>query len=195
MHPQATAMLATSQSGPSIAVQAWNPADKASSILLSAANRTATKDSGSDGSLNLARTTGAVTAGKWFCELSVSFSSGRFIVGWSAGGASVTTYPGSSPGSIGFQNSGGSVGSSVGYSTPSFNSGSILGLALDFATGSVWLGSYGTWFGDPVAGTGGGALTPGADAFLTAMLGDAGSSCTLRAPTTFAVPAGFTAFY
>lgn len=171
----------------------WNPADKASSITLSNDNRTATGSVSS--AFRSVRSTASASTGKWFFEILVTFTSNAYVGMASSALLLDSQFIGQATDSAGFGSNGAwwQNGSST-SGNPMYASGDVIGVAIDFSAGKIWFGKNGTWTGDPATNTGGVSYSPGATQFPGYSTYTFGDSGTLRVPTTFALPSGFTAF-
>lgn len=186
-------------------VGAWNsatvlpPAPDPSRITLTNSDRTATRNSQSPGQAGaIWSTVVAKASGKWYREFVMGLAAPeieRSGLGTPAfdpvstpGGDSGTTSVGIARG--GFIRYNSSWGAQVGVGT--FAVGDIAGLALNVATGEIWLSRNGVFEGNPAAGTG--AAFSGID--FTAMTpyfqsSSDGNYITIPSVQTYSPPAGF----
>ncbi len=135
-------------------LNAFDPLYKASQITLSSENRVA---SGTGPAANsMVRGTSSHTAGKRYFEMRV-VSNGTFYCtfGVSQVGEDVATQVGDTAGSWGFLVTGFKYhsGGASPYAT-AVGAGGVVGFAVDFTLGAIWMSVNGSFFGDPVAGTG-----------------------------------------
>lgn len=174
------------------AAPVWNPADKSSNITLSNGNRTATLSSVGFCSV---RATSSKSSGKWFFEAVYGTTNG-VLIGLSSSALNVTNqYAGQIANSVGYQQSGDVfIGDSKVASYSTYTTGAAIGVAIDFSAGKVWFGLNGSWNGDPATNSGGISFSPSAAMFPTFSPANTGISSTLRVPTSFTVPSGFTAW-
>lgn len=137
---------------------AWNPSDKTSAqLVLSNGNLTATNTVSAT-----ARGVRAVqgrSSGKYYFEVIINLSVGSFAIGARTSSDSLTSIAPSVAGGFSVRTGGTYANSSGAYSSPigSFTTADILGFALDFSAGFVYLRKNGTWGTgmDPDAGSGG----------------------------------------
>ena len=132
----------------------WNPEDKHSSITLSAADLTATKDPAAHG---MVRATDAKNTGKFYFEIYVDLYGGFLGLG-------IATSSHTLGQRVGYEHSGWSFGKQAnkyhGNSYTAINRAlstvCIAQFAVDLDAGKVWFGKDDYWVdgGDPAAGTG-----------------------------------------
>lgn len=187
----------------------WNPGAKAAELTLSAADATATRSTTSNGGWRSVRGLTSHSTGKWYAEVANDAngsSNGSMMFGVGNASANTNSYPGSSDdNSCGIQANNMTNLSTYrnGSQTAQGNGTNAIGVggramvAYDAATGKVWLGSNGVWFGggDPATGTAP-AYTFTAGTALFLMLGEqwAPQQCTLKnnaGENAYAIPAGF----
>lgn len=161
----AGAFAAASGGGGGGATTTWNPSDKSAQITLTNGNLTAaTTGSGSD---NLVRSTTSQTTGKLYFEETFGSTGSETAIGLANSTASLTAFLGTDNNGIGIYQSGHIFrnGSNV-LSGPSFTTGDVIGVAIDFGAGLIWFrnnSSPSTWNGggsaDPATGVGGLSLS------------------------------------
>lgn len=186
---------------PTLPPCAWNPNDKGPEIVLSNGNLSAC---GSAGVLRSARCVLGRSSGKYMWESTVTNRTGATsLAGWASVLASVWTYIGNSPISIGVQATNGQtsvngMASSQNYLIP-FAIGDVMSLAIDLDAGKGWLGRNGAWLsGDPAAGTSpwftfspGTKMWPG---FASADVNNSGTANFGATAFTMTLPTGFAAW-
>jgi hypothetical protein len=129
-----TMMLMGRGAAPAITYATWNPADKATTITLSAGDLVATAPTGFT---NGVRSTINKTAGKWYWENTNAQTGGTVSVGIATASAAFT-YVGADANALGYCNDGHvrvSGGSIATYSA--YISTDVIGIALDQAAGAV----------------------------------------------------------
>jgi hypothetical protein len=184
----------------------WNPTDTDSKINLSGGNAVATRSATSSGTWCATRSITSHNSGKWYAECGDTTDvASAMMFGIGTAATSLATFPGGLATSWGIH-----ANNSTGVRTYTNSVSSIPGLtqigaggyariAVDFATGRIWLGvsTSATWAGggDPAAGT-----TPtytfAAGTTLYLMLGESttGQVCTLKnhvGENTGTIPTGF----
>lgn len=181
---------------------AWNPNDKGPEIVLSNSNLSACGDAGIVRSVRcmLGR-----NSGKYMWENKVINRTGATsLAGWASVLASMWTYIGNSPISIGVQATNGQtsvngMASSQNYLQP-FAINDVMALAIDLSAGKGWLGKNTAWYGsgDPVAGTNPWfTFTPGLKlwpAFASANADNSGAANFGGSAFTMTLPTGFSAW-
>lgn len=187
----------------------WNPSAKAAELTLSAADATATRSATSNGGWRSVRGLTSHSTGKWYAEVANDAngsSNGSMMFGVGNASADVNSYPGGSDdNSCGIQANNttnlstyrGGVQTAQGNGTNAIGVGGRAMVAYDAATGKVWLGSNGVWFGggDPATGSNPTyTFTAGTALFL--MLGEqwAPQQGTLKnnaGENAYAIPSGF----
>jgi hypothetical protein len=172
--------------------------------------RTVTTLGGSVGMIPSSRSFGG-DGGRWYFEAEIvdagtgSSSSDKASVGvetrWSLYRASRSSWLGAGVGAFAYWNSGKFYSGSVAVTTPSqFDSGDIVGVAIDSSTGEIWFAKNNTWQGgDPAAGTGAAYTNDRLKLQLHASVNPyvTGASLRLRVSSenSFAPPAGFNAAF
>lgn len=183
----------------------WNPADKSGDITLSGSNRIATRNSGAGAWRSVRALTGRATgvAEKRYFEIaanSLGAVPGSFIGGIAQAGMTLTNFTGSSADSYGLQ-----AGNTVQRNFYTNNTPTVLAalsaivatermsVAIDLSTRKLWVGTKGTWSGDPVAGTGEAAVVGAGTYYPTLSLFDNPGEGRLYSDGSFLynVPAGF----
>jgi hypothetical protein len=177
---------------------AWDPATAtASRFTFSNSDHTITRAAVGDGFASGARTLDITpkASGKWYREFVCTWGGpSADKVGLANIAVAVNVQLGEATTSIGIARTGllryNAGWSSVDVGT--FTAGQIAGLAIDVATGNVWLSRNGTWVGDPAAGTD--AWFTGIDftQMITKVYSEnAGNQWTIPQTSTYAVPSGF----
>jgi len=186
----------------------WNPADKASEITLSSANKTATRSSTSDNAWRLIRGLTSHSTGKHYAEVVMDVNSsvvGSMCFGIANASASLTAQLGgnangwgiqaNNSGNLSIYNNGTQTGQGSGGNA--INAGGRAMVAYDAGTGKIWLGSNGAWFalGNPGAGTGANyTTTPAAVLFLALSEYNSPLACSLKnnvGENLYSIPSGF----
>lgn len=187
-------------------VSVWSTADAAANgMVLSNGGLTVTTNTANWQTI---RSTNSKTTGKVYVEFYINSFSSSMMFGLANAGFDVTvsnSYLGSAIYSVGMQPTAG-VNASSGFTSnyggvPAAGNGDVLGIAVDFGAGSVWIAKNNVWVGGSNPATGSlpivsfvpatvGALFPGYSVFTV-------STVTLQ-PTsssqTYAAPSGFSAW-
>jgi hypothetical protein len=186
----------------------WNPSDKSARVTLSGANLIARKTSGTTSTWDMARATLGRSSGKHYFEIRCVRTSGadsNIIVGIANSSAALDTaagFPGGNTNGYGIYVLNGNKyynATPTAYSS-AWDADTVIGVAVDFTGGKVWMANENTWGGggDPAAGTGeafsgiSGTFFPAAS-----MLNVNVYECTGRfsaASFTYSPPSGFSAW-
>lgn len=183
----------------------WDPAAKDAAVDLTNGNATATVTSGS-GWVGVRGVTSHST-GKWYAEilLDVDTTNGDMLFGVCTSAYAGSSFVGSTATSWGIQANNtsnlstynGGTQTGQGSGTNSITEGGRAMVAYDPATGRIWLGSNGVWFGsgNPSAGTNPAyTTTAGNTLFLAVSHNGSGQSSTLKNNTgenIYTIPTGF----
>lgn len=176
----------------------WNPSDKHADITLSNGDRTATH-AGFEENISV-RCNISAAGGKWYWEITMGGAPAKANARLGVGTASapLDAYLGSTAeGYCYYANNGKKVhdGSDAAYGD-TYNTGDIIGIALDLDSGKLWFSKNGVWqdSGNPAAGTG--EAFSGLSGTFFAMYCDywTDEACTANfgaAAFTYDVPIGF----
>jgi hypothetical protein len=162
-------------------VYAWSTTDKASSIILTNSNLTASQQAGTAANTTATvRSTTGNSSGCVYVEINagVGESSGTSnaeyaMLGLITGALGVNVIPGySDPNSMAVWDDGytvhNGVESQAHWNELYWNQGQTFMWFVDFGAGKAWAGRNGSWVGDPEAGTGQlYTFTPGTELFLS----------------------------
>lgn len=159
--------------GPPPATTTLNPADKSALITLSNGNLTATGVGVGTGD-DLVRSTTSKTAGKVYFEGTMTGAGAESAIGLAHTTASLTAFLGIDNNGIGIYRSGHTfLNNSNVMSGPSYSSGDIIGVAIDFGANLIWFRNNttpGTWnlggTADPATGIGGQSIAAITGPFL-----------------------------
>lgn len=147
----------------------WSTTDKEANVTLSNADLTATGAS----SEVAVRATAGKTSGRWYWEISTEASSTLTVIGVLTMSASLDFGIGNGVATGAGYGMGGSISSSSGNSASScaYQSGSVIGVALDLAARVIYFSVDGVWQagGDPVSGSGGIPLGAGTESVFPAV--------------------------
>lgn len=183
--------------------QAWSSTDHSVNVVITNSNRTATRDSTTNG-WRSARSVVAKTAGKQYFEWLADTNTNGGMIGLAPSGLTVASqYPGQTATSWGYyyNSAGGEVynnGTASLSGSGTVAVGSYARVAVDFDAGNIWFGNAAAWksSGDPGAGTNPTfTFTPGTSLFMCIGLNNFGNAGTLRSTTgqvAGTVPTGFT---
>lgn len=145
-----------SSSGPTAVT--WNPSDKASLVVLSNSNRTATR-TGTTTNNQAVRATLSRSSGKYYFEVRMDTSgapSNFSMVGVCTSSLSLSNYIGQDSTSVGYEPTGSlyTNGAGAAYGA-TYTAGDVIGVAVDIDSGKVWYAKNNTWqaSGNPAAGT------------------------------------------
>ena len=168
----------------------FNPADKNASIVLTNGDRTITQSSG--GATGVRGTT-SKSSGKWYTEIRYDGVFGAGAFGFGTSGHSLNGDVGSGTG-FGYSAGGTvSVNGSTLATLAQYASGTVIGVAVDFAALKVWFSANGVWLsGNPVTGSGGYSFTAGTY-FPMASIASTGGYTILDA-LAYSPPSGFGGF-
>uniref|UniRef100_A0A6M3JFF9 Putative tail fiber protein n=2 Tax=viral metagenome TaxID=1070528 RepID=A0A6M3JFF9_9ZZZZ len=169
----------------------WNPADKDANCTLSGGNLVVSKAGGSYVGV---RATISKTAGKWYFEITTpGYLAGYRSVGVGTAAEALTGIIGGTVEGWGHLDSG------IKYHTGSggawganWSDADVIGVAVDLDVGKIWISVNGSWYGDPVAGTG--EMYSGLSGTLFPMTSLSGGTSTVNfgaSAFAYAVPSGF----
>lgn len=170
----------------------WNPSDKASEIILSNGNLTATKSGTSHRGV---RSTASFASGKQYWEVRVNqLSSGVFIgIGQSA--TSLTVNLGGS-GSFAYQQNGAvRYSGSIVDNVSTYDAGDIVGIAVDATAQLIFIAKNGVWqaSSNPSTGVGGYAIGNTTWFPMVSLHGDGDAiTANFNGPFAYTPPTGFT---
>lgn len=178
----------------------FNPSDKSGFVALSNGNLSATRTSG--GNNALVRATLSRSTGKRYFEILCNTGTGASnftIYGLATASLSLGAYVGSSSESWGLEQTGLTFHNASGtVYAPTFTTGSVVGIAVDFGAQKIWFAVNGTWAasGNPATGENPAYSNVSGELFPAVSLYNSSPqhSCTARFhPSDFqySAPAGF----
>lgn len=174
----------------------WNSGDKAANITLSGSDLIATRSGG--GSYEAVRSNKPLpSTGKHYFEIYANSVVTGMMVG--IGTASeILTYPGDTAEGYGW-NSNGDFYNGGSKAATAFQTGDVIGIAVDMDAGKIWFAQDNVWEsgGDPGAGTG--EIYSGLSGIFYAMFAGYGSGCQgtgrfVEGDYTYSPPSGFSAY-
>jgi hypothetical protein len=190
-----TSKVGAGGGGTPLSTTTWNPADKASTIILGSGDLQLTSNSGSWG---IARGTSSASSGKKYYEVVGTYVLfGYLMIGVAKSTATLTSYLGSDAGGYGFQPATATKynsGSSGGYTTPAgVANGQVWSILLDITAGELRFWQNGVECNSGVAAYTGlsGTFLPAAGAILSGVTGD-GLARFSSAAWSYTPPAGYT---
>lgn len=140
-----------------MAVTTFNNSDKDSTVTLSGGNLVASF--GSNSTIGCVRATTSKSTGKVFFEAAVTSTlGGHWRIGLMLATDSLAVEgPSSSAGGIDYGETGDVTGPLFADEGDGYDTGDVIGCAVDFDAHLIWFSKNGTWqlSGDPAAGTGG----------------------------------------
>lgn len=150
-------MLAQGAAASGSTAVTWNPSDKASLVVLSNGNRTATRTGATTN--QSVRATLSRSSGKYYFEVRMDTAgapSNYSMVGVCTSSLSLSNYIGQDSTSVGYEPTGQRYtnGAGAAYGA-TYTAGNVIGVAVDIDSGKVWYAKDNTWqaSGNPAAGT------------------------------------------
>lgn len=192
-------MAASQQGGSTPTSTTWDPLAIGTGMTLS--NGSLTVQASSSVTYTTARATTGKSAGKWYFETNLDAAYTNAEVGVSNSSANLNSYLGADANSWGYQMDGAiSHNNSFPSSGITYTTGDVIGIAIDFGAGQLWLSKNGAWIsGDPSTGTSPsftgviGTLFPAVSVRNNTTLGQWTGRFS-AAQQTYAAPSGFTSW-